>query len=599
MKSIATAPVLTFLAVIFLLSWPVVLAEEQDHDSQDSTAICSAPEGCASPPPDDQQQYQQYPNSDYPSYQEATAALPSDAGGSSSPEMPSSAPEGREYYERRDGNYYERYEQYEGPNGERYENRYTQWYGAPGEYPEGDMRDRAGGSSPQPSELPEEERRRYAFCMQNPEECARQEGMQMPGRTFTTVTYPNHDYAGEEFARYREFREKYPEKYAGTTLCSSPEEYASWCDAHQDECGRMKEDMTGMERKEMMRTKAVGRMFTSESSERMMPLSEGVVYESYHEVAPEEMIMYKLFEGLEGSMDPSQFKQHCPDAEGMADAAFGELKAKGLFDVRRACGNLQREVERCRAESGQRCRIDDGMHCEAMDKSRMIAMCQEAIAQNPEMMQESLQGRSCEQEIDEKFDMLKENCKKSEEHMERCEEDSTKACERMEEALQRCEGMSEDRLRHVMIEKGKKMCEMMAHESTAGLADARDYVKEEYKIVLDEKAEETLDVEKKADELEKAEEEKGLGYKLKWLFGQTKEIEEAEAAQLEEQASKLDETIQALASVAADLDNEQAKTAISAQITFLEQRRDELREMAAKKHERAGGLGSMVKELFT
>lgn len=568
------------LPIIFLLLLSVIANADANSESGDSAGMCSTPEEC-------EQLRQQME-------QEQQDSSDGDADDSSSDEY---------------------YEDYEGTDSEDTEEDDEDYGDSNADFNEG-------------SEEREDEQVRTEFCRQNPQACERmnQVNQEHQGRPFIIQDAPcaspqecerwcnenptdceqrKQYFKPGEYESYRQYGQEdaYPPRMYPPTIrpgdgmmppCSSPQECTEWCETNKEACARMKEMMG---KREMMREKAVGRMFASEPTEQARAIPETVVYEAYHEVAPEEMIMYKLFEGLERQMDPSQFKQYCPDAEKMVDAALSELKTRNLFDIQRACGGLQTEVDRCRAEAGRRCSSD--MNCETMDKPRMISMCEEMLAKNPEMMQQNLHGRSCVEEIEEKYEMLKENCQKQEEHQERCEEGSSKACERMEEALQRCEGMSEDKLRNVMIEKGKRMCEMMGHESTAGLVGARDYVKDEYKVVLDEKAEETLDVEKKTDELEKAEEEKGVGYKLKWFFGQTKEIEEAEATQLEEQASKLDEAIQALTAVTADLDNEQAKTAISAQITFLEQRRDELRAMASKKLERAGGLGSMVKELFT
>lgn len=129
-------------------------------------------------------------------------------------------------------------------------------------------------------------------------------------------------------------------------------------------------------------------------------------------------------------------------------------------------------------------------------------------------------------------------------------------------------------------------------EDVAGkLASLRDSdVPKEYLYIIEDKASEVIDVSDKLEEIEKKEEQKGLGYKIRLFLGMAKKAEEAEIKQLEEGKSKLKGSVEALTKLIDEVPSDVAKAILKEQVESLGRQQEEIEVLIETKEKKSKGL---------
>lgn len=118
-------------------------------------------------------------------------------------------------------------------------------------------------------------------------------------------------------------------------------------------------------------------------------------------------------------------------------------------------------------------------------------------------------------------------------------------------------------------------------------------VPKELQYLIDEKADELIDVSKDIDEIKTKEEKKGFGYKIKLFLGLAKKAEESEINELKANIAKLENSIESLAKVSEQLTDAVAKAVIIEQIDSLKEQRQDIEKLISKKEKKAKGLFGM------
>ncbi|MBI1936449.1 hypothetical protein HYS31_08530 [Candidatus Woesearchaeota archaeon] len=130
-----------------------------------------------------------------------------------------------------------------------------------------------------------------------------------------------------------------------------------------------------------------------------------------------------------------------------------------------------------------------------------------------------------------------------------------------------------------------------AEEAAAKLASLRDSgLPNEYLYIIEDKASEVLDVSGELGEIEKKDEEKGVGYKIKLFFGLAKKAEELEIKQLQESNDKLKNSIETLSRLIDEVPNDVAKAILKEQVENLENQQEEINALIQTKEKKSKGL---------
>jgi len=130
-----------------------------------------------------------------------------------------------------------------------------------------------------------------------------------------------------------------------------------------------------------------------------------------------------------------------------------------------------------------------------------------------------------------------------------------------------------------------------AEDAAGKLASLRDSdIPSEYLYIIEDKASDVLNVSDKLDELQKKDEQKGVGYKIKLFFGLAKKAEQDEISQLEESKSKLSSSIDALAKLVDGIPSDVAKAVLKEQVESLKKQQQEIDALIKAKQKKAKGL---------
>lgn len=152
-----------------------------------------------------------------------------------------------------------------------------------------------------------EEQFREIAC-NTPEECKSQVCSHFPERC------EEMQHIGERYTAHRgEYKEAFPGGFSGPGDCRSPQECKEYCQTHEDEC----------------------RQAIQEEKTMMYPKDMDVV----------EKAMYRIFQNTP-LMDPQEFKQYCPDAEAMVDAAIKKMQEQGI-KIKVDCHDAELPQEEC------------------------------------------------------------------------------------------------------------------------------------------------------------------------------------------------------------------------------------------------------------
>ena len=112
----------------------------------------------------------------------------------------------------------------------------------------------------------------------------------------------------------------------------------------------------------------------------------------------------------------------------------------------------------------------------------------------------------------------------------------------------------------------------------------------QFKGILDDEADELLDVSESLEELGEEEEEKGIGYKIKLFLGFAKEMEDGEIERLELSKERLETSIKSLSRLVDELPEDTAKAILKEQVADLERQKEDIESLIEQKHKKSKGL---------
>ncbi|MEK6964526.1 MAG: hypothetical protein AABX70_08985 [Nanoarchaeota archaeon] len=197
--------------------------------------------------------------------------------------------------------------------------------------------------------------------------------------------------------------------------------------------------------------------------------------------------------------------------------------------------------------------------------------------------------KKCYEYVEQEYERLKKQCESPEDWKEKCYEHIRERCSHPISKDHCLELISEERLYQMLLRKTADFCRFKKDGLQSGL---NHFAKqsEEHREELQQKSEEVVQVQADVKQMEQVEEEKGLRYKFKSLFGLMKEQELSEAKRIRENIQKLDETIQVLKQVSEGLSDPLVQAALADQMTSLRMQQAQLEKLASEKEKRAKGL---------
>ncbi len=139
--------------------------------------------------------------------------------------------------------------------------------------------------------------------------------------------------------------------------------------------------------------------------------------------------------------------------------------------------------------------------------------------------------------------------------------------------------------------KEKIVAGQKSEDIATKLASLRDSdVPKEYLYIIEDKASDVLNVSGKLSEIEKKEEQKGLGYKIRLFLGLAKKAEQEEINQLQESKEKLSNSIDALTKLVDEVPSDVAKSILKEQIENLKKQQEDIDALIKAKEKKAKGL---------
>ncbi|MEK6983915.1 MAG: hypothetical protein AABX33_05055 [Nanoarchaeota archaeon] len=142
--------------------------------------------------------------------------------------------------------------------------------------------------------------------------------------------------------------------------------------------------------------------------------------------------------------------------------------------------------------------------------------------------------------------------------------------------------------------KARIVAGQKAEEAASKLVSLRDSdVPSEYLYIIEDKASEVLDVSDDLEEIEKKDEQKGMGYKIKLFLGLAKRAEQEEIKQLEGSKEKLRGSIEALAKLIDEVPNDVARAILKEQVESLKNQQGEIEVLIETKEKKSKGFFGM------
>lgn len=139
--------------------------------------------------------------------------------------------------------------------------------------------------------------------------------------------------------------------------------------------------------------------------------------------------------------------------------------------------------------------------------------------------------------------------------------------------------------------KAKIVARQKVEEAASKLVSLRDSdVPNEYLYIIEDKASDVLDVSEDLEEIEKKEEQKGIGYKIRLFLGLAKKAEEVEIKQLEDSNAKLKKSIETLTKLIDEVPSDVAKAILKEQVENLKQQQEDIEVLIETKEKKAKGL---------
>ena len=123
------------------------------------------------------------------------------------------------------------------------------------------------------------------------------------------------------------------------------------------------------------------------------------------------------------------------------------------------------------------------------------------------------------------------------------------------------------------------------------LLELRDAdVSDEYKYIIEDKANDILEASESIEDVQESEESKGFGYKIKLFLGFAKETEEGEIKNLESSKQRLETSIRSLGKLAEEIPDEISKAILKEQVAELERQKEDINALIKQKQRKASGL---------
>ena len=139
--------------------------------------------------------------------------------------------------------------------------------------------------------------------------------------------------------------------------------------------------------------------------------------------------------------------------------------------------------------------------------------------------------------------------------------------------------------------KEKLVASQKAEDTASKLASLRDSnVPSQYLYIIEDKANDVLNVSNNLGDLEKKDEQKGIGYKMKRFLGLAKQAEQDEIKQLQESKSKLQNSIDTLTKLIDDVPSDVAKAILKEQVESLKKQKDDIQVLIDSKEKKSKGF---------
>ena len=139
--------------------------------------------------------------------------------------------------------------------------------------------------------------------------------------------------------------------------------------------------------------------------------------------------------------------------------------------------------------------------------------------------------------------------------------------------------------------KEKIVASRKVEDTASKLASLRDSdVPSQYLYIIEDKANDVLNVSGKLGEIEKKDDQKGIGYKMKLFFGLAKAAEQNEIAQLEESKTKLNNSITTLTKLIDEVPSDVAKAVLKEQVESLKKQQEDIEVLITAKQKKSKGF---------
>lgn len=213
--------------------------------------------------------------------------------------------------------------------------------------------------------------------------------------------------------------------------------------------------------------------------------------------------------------------------------------------------------------------------------------------------------RRCEIESRQQIRFMNRECSRSEKDVDRCIEENIGRCEQSEGTLDECkEKLTQENFRKFILKEAKKRCKyadrFLMEEIYSGdkskkviekiLSLIEVGVPGEFRGILDEEADDLLEVSDSLEELGEEEASKGIGYKLRLFLGFAKQIEEDEITRLELSKERLETSIVSLSKLAENIPDEVAAIILKEQVAELQRQKEDIDSFIEQKKKKSKGL---------
>jgi len=212
--------------------------------------------------------------------------------------------------------------------------------------------------------------------------------------------------------------------------------------------------------------------------------------------------------------------------------------------------------------------------------------------------------RRCEIDSNQQLRQMERECSRMDREVDRCYEEGKRRCGQVQDVSQLCsKKLTEDNFREFVIREAKERCkfadQFIRQETYSGSMPRRVVEKilelkergvpGEFRGILDEEADDLLDVSVSLEELGQEEEEKGIFYKMKLFLGFAREIEEGEIERLELSKERLEISINSLSKLAEQVPDEIGAILI-VQVGELERQKEDIESLIEQKKKKSKGL---------